>query len=659
MTRSKIYLAGAASALALALGGVGIAALTSQAMAAGDVTASAKRVDNFRLASADLQSYELYRMADAPAVVILTQSNGCAASQAAAAVMQGLKSQYKAKGVEFLMLNSNLKDSRDAQFAEWKKMGGDIPILMDADQLAGEGLGVTKAGEAIVINPKTWQVVYRGALDAKSGAQVLDSVISGSPVQVAAKSANGCAIDFPAHAKPAELAKISYTKQIAPIIEDKCVACHQAGGIGPMELTSYEKVKGFAPMIREVIRTQRMPPYQADPSVGHFSGDKRLSPDQIKTLVHWIEAGAPRGEGTDTLAQVRHQAPEWPLGKPDVILDIPSYTIPASGIVDYQRPWVANPLTEGRWLRASTIKVGQRQGVHHILTGYMTEVPTGKAANESRWGVSVGGYAVGAESQVNPTNVGVFIPPGGAIGFQNHYTPFGKEAVDKSQIGLYFYDKDKTPDMVMHGSVIADPSISIPAGEERHTETAYIVFPKDALLYSAFPHAHYRGQASQLEMITPDGKRSLILSLPKYDFNWQRDYTFQEPIKIPAGTKLVATYTYDNSKRNPANPDAKRVVPWGDQSFDEMLYTALRYRWIDETSKKPVDYDIALNASRTLGMLDDNIDGKIEQSELKGPIGNQLKAAFAQLDTDHDGTLSAAELAAAGGMQGRGRRAAN
>jgi hypothetical protein len=160
-------------------------------------------------------------------------------------------------------------------------------------------------------------------------------------------------------------------------------------------------------------------------------------------------------------------------------------------------------------------------------------------------------------------------------------------------------------------------------------------------------------------MITPDGKRSLILSLPKYDFNWQRDYTFQEPIKIPAGTKLVATYTYDNSKRNPANPDAKRVVPWGDQSFDEMLYTALRYRWIDETSKKPVDYDIALNASRTLGMLDDNIDGKIEQSELKGPIGNQLKAAFAQLDTDHDGTLSAAELAAAGGMQGRGRRAAN
>ncbi|HET9161614.1 MAG TPA: hypothetical protein VFN88_13465, partial [Caulobacteraceae bacterium] len=420
-------------------------------------------------------------------------------------------------------------------------------------------------------------------------------------------------------------------------------------------------VNGFSPMSREVIRTQRMPPYQAHPHVGHFQGDKRLSSDQIKTLVHWIEAGSPRGDGNDPLAMVRHQAPEWPLGKPDVILDIPAYTIPASGIVDYQRPWVKNPLTEGRWLRASTIKVGQRQGVHHILTGYMTEVPTGPTANEGRWGASVGGYAVGAESQVNPTNVGVYIPPGGAIGFQNHYTPFGKEAVDKSQIALYFYDKDKTPDMVMHNSVIADQSISIPPGEERHKEVAYITFPKDALLYSAFPHAHYRGNSSQLEIIYPNGERKLLLSLPKYDFNWQRDYDFAEPVKIPAGSKLVATYTYDNSTRNPANPDAKRTVPWGDQSFDEMLYTALRYRWIDETSKSPVNYDQALNATRMFGMLDDNIDGKLQPAELKGAIGNQLKAAFAQLDTDKDGALSQTELAAAQELmqRGRGRRASN
>jgi hypothetical protein len=413
-------------------------------------------------------------------------------------------------------------------------------------------------------------------------------------------------------------------------------------------------------MIRETIRTNRMPPYQADPSVGHFSGDKRLSPDQLKTLVHWIEAGAPRGEGADTLAQVRHVAPDWPLGKPDLVLDIPSYTVPASGVVDYQRPWVVNPLTEGRWLRASTIKVNARQAVHHILTGYMTEVPKdARGSNEGKWGSSVGKYAVGAESEINPENIGVFVPPGGAIGFQNHYTPFGKEVVDKSQIALYFYPKDKTPDMVMHNGVVIDPTISIAPGAERHKEVAYVTFPNEALLYSAFPHAHYRGNSSKLELITPDGKKTLLLALAKYDFNWQRDYDFAEPVKIPAGSKLVATYTYDNSKRNPANPDPKRVVPWGDQSFDEMLYTALRYRWVGETSAKPVAYDEVMKKTQLFGALDDNIDGKITMAELKGPVGAQLKPVFPMLDADKDGGVSMAEMAKLEELQQQGRRASN
>jgi hypothetical protein len=194
-----------------------------------------------------------------------------------------------------------------------------------------------------------------------------------------------------------------------------------------MPLTSYEKIKAFSPMIREVLRTQRMPPWRADPTVGHFLDDKSLSGDQIKTLVHWVEAGSPRGDGADPLAAKTYVASEWPLGKPDLILDVPAYNIPASGLVDYQRPWVANPLSEGKWLRASTIKVENRQAVHHILTGYMTEPPkAGEEANESKWGSSVGGYAVGAESEVQPTDTGTFLPPGGAIGFQNHYTPFGK-----------------------------------------------------------------------------------------------------------------------------------------------------------------------------------------------------------------------------------------
>ena len=642
--------AAAATVVGLAYAGYRAAVPTvAQAGVEADVAAPTK-VDNFQLADSNLQAHELRRLGDASAIVLVTQVDGCPVSRNIGPALKALQAQYAAKGVEFMMLNSSPTDTREEINAEAKSFGYDMPILLDHNQLVGEQLGVTRTAEVFVIDPKTWKIVYRGPVDdrvtyerQKASAEhtwakdALDSLLNGKPVEVVSQPAVGCLIDFPNRSR-ASAASISYVHDVAPILEAKCISCHQAGGIGPMQLTSYEKVKAFSPMIREVIRTQRMPPWRADPTVGHFEDDKSLSADQIKTLVHWVEAGSPRGTGTDPLAIARHVAPEWPLGKPDLVLNIPAYSIPATGVVD--------PGTEGRWLRASTVKVDNRAAVHHILTGYMTDVPKpGEPVYENRWGASVGGYAVGSESTIAPKDVGTYLPAGGAIGFQNHYTPFGKPVVEKSQIALYFYDKK--PKLMMRGAQIANPNITIPANDPHHKESAYLVFPTDALLYSAFPHAHYRGIESQLTIRYPDGTEKLLLALPKYDFNWQRDYTFAEPIKVPAGSWLIATTWYDNSKRNPANPDPNRVVPWGEQSFDEMLYTALRFRWMDETADKQVNYDQALNASRLLGMLDSNLDGKIEQSELHGRIGERLKPYFAMLDKDHDGTLDGTELAAA------------
>jgi hypothetical protein len=397
-----------------------------------------------------------------------------------------------------------------------------------------------------------------------------------------------------------------------------------------------------------------MPPYNADPHVVKLADDKNLSPAEVKTLVHWIEAGAPRGDGPDPLGAVKHIAPEWPLGKPDLVLNVPTYTIPASGVVDYQRPFIVNPLSAGKWVRASTFKVEQRQGVHHFLTGYLPDIPKPGKAFESGWGSSVGSYTVGAESEISPANIGAFLPAGGAIGIQAHYTPFGKEVTDHSQIALYFYRDDKKPEMVMHNSVIVDNSIVIPANDPHHQEVAYLEFAHDALLYSALPHAHYRGASSDLWIRYPDGKEKLLLSLPRYDFNWQRDYTFAEPIKVPAGSKLVAHYVYDNSKRNPNNPDPTKTVVWGPQSWEEMLFTRIRYRWVGETSDKMNDYDTALNGGRLIGMLDDNLDGKVEKAELKGAIGGRISPFFGLIDRNHDGGVDRAEMAVAAKMMGGG-----
>ena len=611
-------------------------------------------VGNFLLVDTNFEAHELYRQTESKAVVLVTQSNEDATIRGEASALKALKASYAGKGVQFWMLNSNLKDTREAILAEQAKAGFDTPVLMDSYQLVGESLGVTRSAEVIVIDPKTWKVAWRG--DLADAGKALDAVTAGQTVNVASAAGKGAMVDFPARAAKTH---ITYVKDVAPILEAKCVACHEEGGIGPFAMTSYEMAKGFSPMIRDVIRTDRMPPFHSDPHVGKFSNDRRLTADETKTLIHWIDQGAPRGEGKDPLSVKHLVAAEWPLGKPDVVLDVPAYTIPASGVVDYQHPWVKNPLTEGRWLKASTIKVDSRQAVHHILTGFMAEAPKeGQQAFENRWGASVGSYAVGAESEVAPDDAGTYIPGGGAIGFQNHYTPFGKETVTHSKIGLYFYKPGETPDIVMHNNQIVNNAIVLPPYDGHHEEVAYMEFPKDALLYSAFPHAHYRATSSDLWIQYPDGKKKLLLTLPRYDFGWQGHYNFAEPVKVPAGSKLIAHYVYDNSKSNPHNPDASKTVVWGDQSWEEMFFTRIRYRWMEETSKHLVNYDEVMGAGALMGMLDANIDGKIEKAELKpqSQIGANLLKNFDALDRNHDGAIDKDELAAAMKMMGGHRR---
>jgi hypothetical protein len=601
------------------------------------------KVENFRLVDQHSKAHDLFYYKYAPAIVIVSQANGANFVRDAAPALKSLQDTYAAQGVVFFMINSTLSDNRDTIAAELKTMGLDIPVLLDDSQLIGESLGVSHTGEAFVIDPKTWKVAYHGPIDdrftgksARPNAKVktayvastLDAMLAGKPVATSAIEMKSPAIAFPKRDHKADFANISYEKEIAPILAKNCVACHSEGGIGPFPMNSYEMVKGFAPMMREAIRTDRMPPYNADPHVGKFKDDMNLSNKDEQTLVHWIEAGAPRGPaGPDPLKVNAKVAPEWPLGKPDLILTLPSFHVPASGVVDYQNPVLANPMTEGHWLRASTIKVGDRQAVHHLLS-------------------PVGGYAVGAESTVAPEGTGSWVDPSTNLRFQLHYTPYGKETDVVTRIGLYFYPKDAPPSLIRRSAVIANPAIEIPAGEARHQETAYITFPADATLYTVFPHAHYRGENAQIFLQKPGAKEEMILSLPKYDFNWQRGYEFETPINVPAGTKLITRYEYDNSKNNPANPDPSITVKWGEQSWEEMQYTAFGFGWNDETVANPKpEHMAALNASRSIGIMDVNLDGKVARDEVRGRMGQLLAANFDKLDANKDGFLEEPELA--------------
>ena len=655
LTKGKVVgaltLVAAASALALMASPHGL----TEAKAEPPKVTGPSRVDDFMLADQSLLARQLYRMSDDKAVVLVTYAGGDKQLHADSPALMALKAAYLGKGVDVLAIDSRIGDRRDPVIADAKAAGLEMPILFDYEQLVGEELGVTRAAEVIVIDPRGWTIAYRGPVTGPTGEQwaraAVDALVAGQKVALASHAARGQLIAFPERAHASTYATISYAHTIAPIIQAKCASCHQPGGIGPMPLNNYTQIKGFSPMIREVIRTHRMPPYLADETVGAFQDDDRLTPDQMKTLVHWIDAGAPRGAGEDPLMKVKFQAPEWPLGKPDVVLNVPEVKIPAAGIMDYQHPVVANAMTEGRWMKATTFRVSDRQVVHHILTGVVAADHTGETFNESSWGASLGGYGPGRGSNIQPVDTGVWVPPSGGVGFQNHYTPYGKETVEKTQMGLYFYPKGQEPKYVLRTFGIFKFSIEIPADEEFHRENSYVEFPKDAILYGITPHAHMRGQSTNVSILYPNGKEEKLLALPRYDFNWQYEYFLKTPLKVPAGSKIISRWTYDNSTRNPGNPDHAKTVVWGEQTKDEMMATYLHYRWVDETvAHQTPEYEKMLQANLLMGVLDDNMDGKIQLSELKGgPMGPAatIKKYFAMIDANHDAGLDPSELTSA------------
>jgi len=658
---------GAATVVAAVVATVGTADSVS---ATTNAAATPERVSDFQLTDTTRVAHRLSYYQYAPVIVLMSQKDGSPLSRAAAAELGRLQAAYKDKGVLFYMINAS--DGRDQAAAEAQANKFAVPVLMDDLQLVGEQMNIQREGEVFVLDPKdNFRIAYRGPLDdrfAKASpdvraraahawtADAIDAVLAHTAVanpRVAATA--GQTIAF-AQRKPVEqFADISYAKTVAPILEKKCVTCHQKGGIGPFRMDSYEVVKGFAPMMRETVMTRRMPPFFADPHVGKWSNDTSLTPEETKTLVHWIEAGAPRGSGEDILKTHAGEAPEWPtaLGKPDVVVQLPSFKVPASGVIEYQRMVVDNPFKGDAWLRAVAFKPGARPVLHHITSGYM---PDRSLPPADIPGSSVGSYVPGAGIQVYNEGTGAPVPQGGKLTFSMHYTTNGKPQEDATQIGYYLL---KTPpEIIRRAAVISNPLMYIPAGEARHKEVAYLEFPADALLYSVHPHAHYRGYAVELTQITPDGKETPILSVPKYDFNWQLDYDLAQPLVVKKGAKLRVTWIYDNSEHNPANPDPKQNIAWGEQTWNEMMYFRVNYRWADETSHHVRnDLQAKLMESRVIGFLDSNADGKLEPTELRGNYAN-LKTRFAELDTDHDGTLDARELAAANITRGAVRRLA-
>jgi hypothetical protein len=359
----------------------------------------------------------------------------------------------------------------------------------------------------------------------------------------------------------------TFSKDVAPIIFNRCVECHRAGEVAPMALTNYKEVRPWAKSIKERVVARAMPVWLADPHYGSFRNDRRMSQAEIDTIVSWVNAGSPEGNEKDMPALPKFDT-GWTLGKPDQVFDMgKDFAVPASGTVAYQYFTVPTNFTEDKWISAAEIHPGKRSTIHHII---VTVVDPGKTAPEKGEGDALlVGYAPGEQPLKLEAGTAKLIKAGSSLRFQVHYTPDGTAYDDRSYIGITFA-KDPIKFQAMTANALQF-NFKIPAGDPNYEVKSTWTAKRDVQLAELMPHMHVRGKDFKYTVTFPDGRQEVILDVPKYDFNWQLSYELSKYMELPKGTRIDCVAHFDNSANNRANPDPTKDVKWGDQTWEEMM----------------------------------------------------------------------------------------
>lgn len=375
----------------------------------------------------------------------------------------------------------------------------------------------------------------------------------------------------------------TYTGEVAGILLKHCQDCHRPGESVPLTLMSYKDVRPWAKSIKKVLTEGTMPPWHADSSVGEWKNERRLTPEEIGTVVRWVDAGAPMGDPLD-LPPAKKYSAGWKIGEPDATFTFSREQVLSDTLLDEYR-YVAMPTNfrEDRWLKAVECRPGNYEAVHHIIAFTASADAIASAGGGGLGGLTegvslLGGYAPGMNPFIFQDGVGILIPKGAVIIFQMHYHKepgAGTRATDRSSIGMKFADYPIKQQY--RADAVFNPLIAIPPNAENHTINAMKAVTVDMELRTVLPHMHLRGKTMKVWVKFPDGTQKDIIWVPKYDFNWQTIYELKEPMMIPAGSKMYATATYDNSTNNPWNPDPNSTIRFGEDTNSEMMFAFLSY----------------------------------------------------------------------------------
>ena len=403
-------------------------------------------------------------------------------------------------------------------------------------------------------------------------------------------------------ARTSPAATPTFSKDVAPILFKNCASCHRSGDIAPMSLLSYEDARPWAKAIREKIAAGNMPPWHATQAHGTFSNDRRLSEKDKDTLIRWADGGAPKGDPKD-LPPAPKFVEGWEIGTPDAVISMPrEFEVKESGTIAYQFFEAPTNFTEDKWIQAIEVRPGARSVVHHVLVfcrepgarrppAFVQVVPNlggfgqGHGGGEQALpGSLIATTAPGTNAITFKPGTAMRIKAGAVLAFQVHYTANGAVTKDRTSVGVIF--AKQPPQQEIRNSAFVNPFFVIPPGVDNQAIESAIQFSEDSHIWALFPHTHLRGKSWEYRLVYPDGRTDVVLSVPKYDFNWQTYYLFTKPLPVPKGSRLEATAHYDNSTANKWNPDPKVAVRWGPQTWEEMQYSGITYS-VDDRHREP------------------------------------------------------------------------
>ncbi len=373
---------------------------------------------------------------------------------------------------------------------------------------------------------------------------------------------------------------LTYTKDVAPILQKNCESCHRAGEAAPMSLRTYKEVRPYAAAIKEAVALKKMPPWFADPHYGRFSNDRTMAEKDTKTIIAWVDSGAKEGNPKDLPKPVEFLN-GWNISKPDREIEmVEDFHVPASGTLDYQHILVKGNFEKDTWVSEAEVRPGNRTLVHHVIayirppgSKWMADavpgVPYQKKKGEGSSGEFLVGYAPGFAPLMLQSGRAILIKAGSDIVLEQHYTANGKEGTDRTKVGFVFAKAPVTERVVVTAAM--NEKFAIPAGDPNYKVDASFEFGGDAKIIAFIPHMHLRGKDMSFRAVYPTGESETLLDVPHYDFGWQLTYNLAKDLAVTKGTKIECTAHFDNSVNNPNNPDATKVITYGEQSWDEMM----------------------------------------------------------------------------------------